>query len=162
MRTLWRWIVDALFSIGEHPGEDDTQRTQRRIFVTVTVIATTLTIPVVLDLVGQGSTKLAVSLGVVVVAGPLSLLILKSKPHWFTWVVQGVFTVVAGETFYDLWGDTVNTASRMESGGIAGKIQVSPATHDLLAGNGYRFEPRGTIEVKGKGTMETWLLTGKT
>jgi class 3 adenylate cyclase len=62
---------------------------------------------------------------------------------------------------YDLWGDTVNVASRMESGGIPGQIQVTPATYDLLAGNGYRFEPRGTIEVKGKGEMETWLLTGK-
>lgn len=62
---------------------------------------------------------------------------------------------------YDLWGDTVNTASRMESGGIPGQIQVSPATYELLAGNGYTFEPRGTIEVKGKGTMETWLLKGR-
>ena len=62
---------------------------------------------------------------------------------------------------YDLWGDTVNTASRMESGGIPGQIQVTPATHDLLAGNGYHFEPRGTIEVKGKGTMDTWLLVGR-
>jgi class 3 adenylate cyclase len=63
---------------------------------------------------------------------------------------------------YDLWGDTVNTASRMESGGIPGRIQVTPATYDLLAGNGYTFEPRGTIEVKGKGPMNTWLLVDKT
>jgi len=62
---------------------------------------------------------------------------------------------------YDLWGDTVNTASRMESGGIAGQIQVTPTTYDLLAGNGYHFEERGTIEVKGKGQMTTWLLTGR-
>jgi class 3 adenylate cyclase len=61
---------------------------------------------------------------------------------------------------YDLWGDTVNTASRMESGGLPGEIQVGPATHQLLAGNGYRFESRGTIDVKGKGPMSTWLLTG--
>ncbi len=61
---------------------------------------------------------------------------------------------------YDLWGDTVNTASRMESEGIPGQIQVTPATRELLAGNGYRFEPRGTIEVKGKGPMQTWLLVG--
>ncbi len=62
---------------------------------------------------------------------------------------------------YDLWGDTVNTASRMESGGISGQIQVSPATYDLLSGNGYRFEARGPIDVKGKGQMNTWLLVGR-
>lgn len=54
-----------------------------------------------------------------------------------------------------------NIASRTESGGIAGQIQVTPATHDLLSGNGYAFEPRGTIEVKGKGSMDTWLLAGR-
>lgn len=63
---------------------------------------------------------------------------------------------------YDMWGDTVNTASRMESSGVPGQIQVSPATYDLLAGNGYTFENRGTIDIKGKSPMETWLLTGKT
>jgi guanylate cyclase len=62
---------------------------------------------------------------------------------------------------YDMWGDTVNTASRMESEGIPGQIQITPATHDLLRDNGYTFEPRGIIQVKGKGTMETWLLTGR-
>ena len=62
---------------------------------------------------------------------------------------------------YDLWGDTVNTASRMESTGIAGQIQVTPAMHEALTGNGYAFESRGTIDVKGKGQMNTWLLTGK-
>jgi len=63
---------------------------------------------------------------------------------------------------YDLWGDTVNTASRMESGGIPGQIQATPDMYELLQCNGYRFEPRGTIDVKGKGPMNTWLLTGKT
>jgi class 3 adenylate cyclase len=62
---------------------------------------------------------------------------------------------------YDLWGDTVNTASRMESSGIPGQIQVSSATHGLLENSGYIFEPRGAIEVKGKGTMNPWLLTGR-
>lgn len=61
---------------------------------------------------------------------------------------------------YDLWGDTVNTASRMESAGTPGQIQVTAATRELLAGNGYTLEPRGTIEVKGKGPMQTWLLVG--
>jgi len=58
---------------------------------------------------------------------------------------------------YDLWGDTVNTASRMESDGVPGAIQVSEATRHLLEAR-YVLEPRGTIEVKGKGSMATSLL----
>jgi class 3 adenylate cyclase len=61
---------------------------------------------------------------------------------------------------YDLWGDTVNTASRMESHGVAGAIQVSEATRAKLEGR-YRLEPRGVVDVKGKGAMETWLLVGR-
>jgi class 3 adenylate cyclase len=61
---------------------------------------------------------------------------------------------------YDLWGDTVNTASRMESHGIAGKIQVSEATYDRLKKN-YNFEERGAITIKGKGEMTTYLLLGQ-
>ncbi len=60
---------------------------------------------------------------------------------------------------YDLWGDAVNTASRMESHGTPGRIQITRATYELLA---YEFEcePRGTIEVKGKGEVEAWYLIG--
>lgn len=61
---------------------------------------------------------------------------------------------------YDLWGDTVNTASRMESHGVPGQIQVSAITYELLK-DGYAFESRGAIEVKGKGEMMAYLLTGK-
>ncbi len=58
---------------------------------------------------------------------------------------------------YDLWGDAVNTASRMESHGTPGKIQITRATYDLLADE-FEFEPRGTIAVKGKGEVEVWHL----
>lgn len=58
---------------------------------------------------------------------------------------------------YDLWGDTVNTASRMESHGEPGKVQVSNEFRNLLADK-FRFEERGEIEVKGKGRMKTWFL----
>ncbi|MBD2295882.1 adenylate/guanylate cyclase domain-containing protein [Anabaena sphaerica FACHB-251] len=58
---------------------------------------------------------------------------------------------------YDLWGDTVNTASRMESHGIPGCIQVCEASYHLLKEN-YLLQERGLIEVKGKGEMNTYLL----
>jgi adenylate cyclase len=62
---------------------------------------------------------------------------------------------------YDLWGDTVNVASRMESQGEPGRIQVTQAVYDRLK-NGYHFEERGTISIKGKGDMTTyWLLNKK-
>ncbi len=61
---------------------------------------------------------------------------------------------------YDLWGDTVNTASRMESHGVAGRIQVTEATYRHLRDR-YRFEERGEVEVKGKGRLRTYLLIGR-
>ncbi|MDK1030190.1 MAG: adenylate/guanylate cyclase domain-containing protein, partial [Anaerolineae bacterium] len=61
---------------------------------------------------------------------------------------------------YDVWGDTVNIASRMESHGLAGKIQVTSATYQLLKDK-YLFERRGMLEIKGKGEMETWFLEGR-
>ena len=60
---------------------------------------------------------------------------------------------------YDLWGDTVNTASRMESHGTAGKIQITRETFQLLKDD-FICEPRGKVQVKGKGEMETWFLMG--
>jgi class 3 adenylate cyclase len=70
--------------------------------------------------------------------------------------------VVAGvigqrKFIYDLWGDTVNTASRMETTGIAGEIHCSDRFKKQLEGK-YTFKSRGTIEIKGKGMMETWLM----
>jgi class 3 adenylate cyclase len=61
---------------------------------------------------------------------------------------------------YDLWGDTVNTASRMESHGIAGCIQVTDRTYQRLR-ESYRFQRRGPIPVRGKGEMITYLLAGR-
>ena len=74
-------------------------------------------------------------------------------------------TVVAGivgttKFSYDLWGDVVNIASRMESTGEPGHIQVSDAVHIRLQDD-FTFEARGDVEIKGKGPMHTWYLTGR-
>ena len=60
---------------------------------------------------------------------------------------------------YDLWGNAVNTASRMESHGHGGIIQITRATYEL-ARDKFVCEPRGTVNVKGKGEMEVWFVTG--
>jgi len=72
--------------------------------------------------------------------------------------------VVAGvigrkKFIYDLWGDAVNTASRMESHGAAGKIQITQATYELIKDD-FLCESRGAINVKGKGEMEVWHVIG--
>ena len=59
---------------------------------------------------------------------------------------------------YDVWGDTVNTASRMESTGIPGRLQVTRETRDRLD-DAFSFERRGLVDVKGKGQIETWFVT---
>jgi len=70
-------------------------------------------------------------------------------------VVAGV--IGSKKFIYDLWGDTVNIAARMESHGIEGRIQVSAATYHMLWDK-YHFDKRGSIEVKGKGKMMTYFL----
>ena len=72
-------------------------------------------------------------------------------------VVAGV--IGTKRFLYDLWGDAVNTASRMESHGTPGEIQITRATYELLKDE-FDCTPRGTILVKGKGPMETWYLVG--
>ena len=65
------------------------------------------------------------------------------------------------KVFYDIWGDTVNTASRMESEGEKGHIQVTRETKDIL-GTTYVFAERPKAPIKGKGLMQTYWLLGKT
>jgi adenylate cyclase len=61
---------------------------------------------------------------------------------------------------YDLWGDTVNMASRMESHGTSDEIQITRPTWELL-GDDFVTEPMGLVDVKGKGDVETWRLVSR-
>ncbi|HRX55664.1 MAG TPA: adenylate/guanylate cyclase domain-containing protein, partial [Verrucomicrobiales bacterium] len=85
------------------------------------------------------------------VEGPINLRVgIDSGP-----VIAGI--IGRNKFSYDLWGDTVNIASRMESNGLAGKIQVSENTWNILKDK-FTFTERGEIEIKGKGSMRSWIL----
>ncbi len=74
-------------------------------------------------------------------------------------VVAGVIGV--RKFIYDLWGDTVNIASRMEAHGLPGCIQITQHTYKHLENTPYLFEERGVIDIKGRGQMLTYLLVGR-
>lgn len=73
-------------------------------------------------------------------------------------MVAGV--IGARKPQYDIWGNAVNVASRMESTGVLDGIQVTQEVRDILITKGYPLTCRGTIQVKGKGSMVTYFLDG--
>lgn len=73
-------------------------------------------------------------------------------------VVAGV--IGTKKFIYDIWGDTVNLASRMESTGVPGRVQVTAAVEERLRER-FRLAPRGLVEIKGKGFLPTWFLEGE-
>ncbi|MCB1140949.1 MAG: adenylate/guanylate cyclase domain-containing protein [Leptospiraceae bacterium] len=88
----------------------------------------------------------------------------KNLPAWKIRIGIHTGPVVAGilgaQRFnYDIWGDAVNIAQRMESNGVPGKVNISRATYDLTK-DFFEFEPRGKIQVKGKGELEMFFVKG--
>lgn len=71
-------------------------------------------------------------------------------------VIAGIVGAVKPQ--YDIWGDTVNVASRMESTGITGRIQITEAVRDMIAKSDIQVECRGPVMVKGKGELTTYLV----
>ena len=88
-----------------------------------------------------------------------------SRPHWQIRVGIHAGPVVAGiigsrKFAYDVWGDAVNVASRLETTSLPNRIQVSQPVAEALDGR-FALELRGQVEIKGKGAMPTWFVVGR-
>jgi len=85
---------------------------------------------------------------------PRSTLYVLSGMHLRAAIIRGV-----KKFQYDIWGDTVNTASRMESSGEVGQVNISESTYELVKNEaGLSFTPRGKVQAKGKGEMEMYFV----
>ena len=129
IRGRIRTVVDWLLSLADEPNDDDDVRLRKRV-------------------------------------GVLGGYILVILPLHLPFLAQGVpaaqATVVAGvigqqRLLFDLWGNTVNIASRMESSGVPRRIHIAQSTRDLLPGS-WSVEERESVEVKGMGRMTTYLV----
>jgi class 3 adenylate cyclase len=127
-------IGDAYMVVGgmNEPGPDHTQR----------VAAMALDLTQAVDEI-EAAARLGIQFRIGIHCGPIVAGVIGSKKF-----------------IYDVWGDTVNVASRMESLGVPGRVQVSHAVMERLSG-AYELESRGLIEVKGKGPTPTWFLVGE-
>uniref|UniRef100_A0AAQ4NUK5 Adenylate cyclase type 6 n=1 Tax=Gasterosteus aculeatus aculeatus TaxID=481459 RepID=A0AAQ4NUK5_GASAC len=74
-------------------------------------------------------------------------------------IIEGTWLIGARKPQYDIWGNTVNVASRMDSTGVPDCIQVTTDLYHVLVNNGYQLDCRGVVKVKGKGEMTTYFLT---
>ena len=108
------------------------------------------------------ATMAAFSLDLMAIAGNIAT---REEKHILLRIGIHAGPVIAGvigtnRFSYDLWGDTVNIASRMESQGVPGKIQVSEAVYQRLKED-FLFEPRGTLQIRGIGEMQTYFLLAR-
>jgi class 3 adenylate cyclase len=127
-------IGDAYMAVAGLEGREGTEGAE-------SVVAAAEVALAMLEALGQAGSRWQMRIGIH--AGP---------------VVAGV--IGTNKFAYDVWGDTVNVASRLESTSLAGRIQVSEVVARALDGR-FALEPRGITELKGKGATSTWFVTGR-